>query len=95
MPQRRDEVLCLMSERREEVLCLMSDFEVAFENNQAERDLRMSKLQEKVSGCFRTWVGARDFCRIRRQLSTMSKRGQNVLKVIEGAVEGCPLPLTC
>jgi transposase len=84
-----------LERRRAEVRRFVEDFKVPFENNQAERDLRMIKLQQKVSGFFRTEEGAERFCRIRSYLSTMRKRGQNVLKVIEGAVEGCPLPLTC
>jgi transposase len=87
-------LLWRMQQRREEVLCFMSDFTVPFDNNQAGRDLRMVKLQQKVSGCLRTSVGARDFCRIRSYLSTIRKQGQSVLPAIEGACRGHPLPLT-
>jgi transposase len=64
--------------------------EVPFTNNGAERDLRMEKVKQKVSGGFRTLHGARVFARLRSYISTCRKRGRNILEQLQKAVAGQP-----
>jgi transposase len=70
---------------RDDILRFMYDFEVPFDNNQAERDLRMMKVQQKISGTFRSVQGACSFCRIRGYISTVKKNKLSVIDAI-GAV---------
>ena len=78
-------------ENKEEILRFLIDLRVPFENNQAERDIRMMKLQQKISGTFRTIQGAEAFCRIRAYISTIRKNGLNVIDAILAALKGAPL----
>jgi transposase len=71
-----------------DVLRFLNHREVPFTNNQAERDLRMMKLKQKISGGFRSPKGASDFACIRSVLSTARKQGLNLLKLLESALCG-------
>ncbi len=76
-----------------EVLRFIHDFQAPFDNNQAERDIRMMKLKQKISGGFRSWEGARVFCRSRGFLSTLKKQGHNMLDALEQLFLGHPISL--
>lgn len=71
-------------------LRFVSDFRVPFDNNLAERDLRMSKLQQKISGCFRTAQGADIFCRVRGYISTLRKQGLDLLSALDSLYTDTP-----
>ena len=72
-------------------VCLfIHNFNVPFDNNQAERDLRMIKVKTKVSGCFRTEEGARDYLKIMSYVGTAHKQGYNAYEAIKNAITGHP-----
>lgn len=78
-------------EHRLSVLSFLCDPSVPFDNNQAERDVRMVKVQQKISGTFRSEDGAKVFCRIRSYISTVKKNAGTIIDALEAALRGNPL----
>lgn len=67
-----------LRDREKKTLSFIRDFRILFDNNQAERDLRMTKVKVKISGCFRSVAGAKAFFRIRGYISTLQKQGADI-----------------
>ena len=80
-----------LSTHQDAVLAFLENFAVPFDNSLAERAIRMVKVQQKVSGCFRSVVGAHAFARIRGYLSTLRKQGMPALTALEQALVGHPV----
>jgi transposase len=80
-----------LEKHAEAVLAFLYDFDVPFDNNLAERDLRMAKVQQKISGGFRSAEGAAIFCRIRGYISTLRKQDLHVLSALQSVFLGSPL----
>lgn len=79
-----------LKEKRDCVLRFAYDFSVPFTNNQGEQDIRMAKLKQKISGCFRKISGAQIFCRTRSYISTARKQGWNIWEALMDAIKGNP-----
>jgi transposase len=89
----RGPVLALIDRLRDyttDIWRFARQFEVPFDNNQAERDIRMTKIQQKVSGGWRTTHGARDWLTVRGYLSTAAKHGLNTLTALRDLFTGNP-----
>jgi len=78
-----------MRQHADAVLRFVTDLRVPFTNNLAERAIRMPKVKQKISGCFRTLQGAQTFCTIRSYLDTMHKQGHNMFEVLRQTFIGC------
>jgi transposase len=83
-------LLARLDAHRDEVLRSLEDTRVPFDNNQGERDLRMVKLQQKISGCWRTVAGAEAFLAVRSYVATARKHGANPLIVLRQLFAGRP-----
>ncbi len=77
-----------LQDYQKETLAFMYDLNVPFDNNQAERDIRMAKLQQKISGLFRSIDGALVFCTIRSFISTVRKQGLNIIDALKQVFDG-------
>ncbi|MCG8079009.1 MAG: IS66 family transposase [Candidatus Thiodiazotropha taylori] len=82
---KKGKVLCLverLDNHREDILRFMKERNVPFDNNLAERDLRMVKVRQKISGTFRNLDRVKDYCRIRSYISTVKKQGEDVFPAL-------------
>jgi len=86
-------LLDALLQRAEMVLAFLDDLSLPFTNNLAERDLRMIKVQQKISGSFRSEAGATAFCTLRSYLSTMRKQGRSMLAAMAAVFAGSPFPV--
>lgn len=80
-----------LDEHADAALRFMTDPRVPFDNNQAERDIRMIKVQQKISGGYRTFEGAMRGMDLRSYITTARKRDHSVIAALRAAAEGCPL----
>ena len=80
-----------LSKHKDNYMLFIRDYTAPFTNNQAERDLRHCKTKQKVSGCFRSWQGVLDYCKLRSFFGTVKKRGQNLMESLEFLIsQPCP-----
>ncbi len=79
-----------LKKKQAETLLFLHDFSVPFTNNLAEQDIRMIKIKQKISGCFRTIYGAQMFCHLRGYISTSRKNGINILQALKLATINPP-----
>jgi transposase len=82
-----------LRDHKDSVLRFLRDFRVPFDNNLAERDLRMMKVKQKISGCFRSERGAHMFAAVRGYISTVRKQGFAALAALRALFDGHPVAL--
>jgi transposase len=90
LERRSHNLVTAFDTHRTSILRYMHDLDVAFTNNQAERDLRPTKLHRKISGCFRSQAGAERFAHLRSYLSTTRKNGITAIDALTHLFEGNP-----
>ena len=92
-PKRSEPIKLLdrFKDYRKEILAFMYDFNIPFDNNLAERDMRMMKLHQKISGQFKNLFAAEMFCRIRSYISSVKKHNLNVMDSLNKMFVGEPL----
>jgi transposase len=83
-------LVCRLRDHRDDVLRFLTDPRVPFDNNEAERAIRMPKLKQKIGGCFRTTEGVDTFCTIRSYLATLKKQGHNLFDALVRSCQGNP-----
>jgi hypothetical protein len=88
--RKRNALARRLLDRQDDYLRFIGNFRVPADNNGSERDIRMVKLRQKVSGCLRTITGARRFCAIRSYLSTAAKHGQTFFDALVMLTENRP-----
>ena len=82
-----------LRDRKEQILAFMRDASIPFDNNLGERDLRMNKVKQKISGAFRGPNGPAVYCKVRSYIATARKQGHGVMDALLNAMQGTPLPL--
>jgi transposase len=90
LQQKRHALASRMRAREGDYLRFARDLRVPFDNNEAERTIRMSKLRIKISGCMRSMAGAEEFCAIRSYLATAARHGISGLDALTRAFQGSP-----
>jgi hypothetical protein len=90
LQQKRHALATRMQAREDDYLRFARDLRVPFDNNEAERAIRMSKLRIKVSGCMRSMAGAGEFCAIRSYLATAARHDISALDALAQAFQGNP-----
>jgi transposase len=84
-------MIARFAEHKDQILAFTKDFLIPFGNNIAEQAIRMMKVKQKISGCFRSKEGAHDFATIRSYISTMKKQGVSIIQALAAAMQGTPL----